>query len=148
MTESNNPKSIVLYADDDTDDIELVRDAFAQHSINVELVTFTNGVEALAFLNNLTPLDATPCLVILDINMPLLDGKEVLSRLKQMKPFEKVPVILFSTSSQRADKEFADKYGAGFITKPLSAHQMEAIIEEFIEHCTEDVKSKIRKQVQ
>lgn len=147
MSESNLSKSIVLYADDDTDDIELVRDAFAQHASNVELVTFSNGVEALAFLNRLTPLDPSPCLIILDINMPLLDGKEVLSRLKGMKPFEAVPAILFSTSSQRADREFANRFGAGFITKPLSAHQMETIIEEFIEHCAEDVRTKIRKKV-
>ena len=112
------------------------------------MVTFSNGVEALAFLNGLTPLDPLPCLIILDINMPILDGKDALSRLKEMKPFEKVPVILFSTSSQRTDKEFADRYGAGFITKPLSAHQMEAIIEEFIKHCAEDVRNKIRKKVQ
>ena len=148
MIQSNNPKSIVLYADDDTDDLELVKDAFAQHATNVDLVTFSNGVEALTFLNTLTPVDPTPCLIILDINMPLLDGKEVLARLKEMKPFEGVPAILFSTSSQEKDKEFADRHGAGFITKPLNAHQMESIIEKFIEHCAEDVKRKIRKQVQ
>ena len=148
MIQSNKPKSIVLYADDDTDDIELVKDAFAQHTTDVELVTFSNGIEALAFLNKLNAIDLTPCLIILDINMPLLDGKEALARLKEMKHFEQVPAILFSTSSQEKDKEFADRYGAGFITKPLNAHQMEDIIEEFIEHCAEDVRNRIRKQVQ
>jgi CheY-like chemotaxis protein len=148
MTKSTAPKNIVLYADDDHDDLELVKDAFAQYSNNVDVITVSNGSEALSYLDRLTPLDPMPCLVILDINMPVFNGKEVLTRLREIDKFKSIPVVLFSTSSQPTDINFAKRYDAGFITKPLDMQQMEIIADQFIEHCTEEIRKKIRKQIQ
>jgi CheY-like chemotaxis protein len=142
------PKNIVLYADDDPDDLELVQDAFAKYSNNVEVVSFMDGISALSYLQELSSLDPTPCLVILDINMPVLNGKEALVRLRQMERFESVPVVLFTTSSQPNDKSFATRYNAGFVTKPLDVKQMEVITDQFIDHCAEEIRSKIRRQIQ
>jgi CheY-like chemotaxis protein len=146
MTKSATPKNIVLYADDDADDLELVRDAFSRYANNVEIVAVKDGSRALSYLQNLTEDDPTPCLIILDINMPMLNGKDVLIRLRQMKRFESVPVVLFSTSSQPQDAQFAQKYDAGFITKPLDYGQMQYITEQFIDHCTEEIKKNIRRR--
>ena len=148
MTQSTTPKHIVVYADDDPDDLELVREAFTQYSSNVELITFSDGLRALSYLQSLTNDDPSPCLVILDINMPVMSGKEVLIKLRDHYSLDSVPVVLFTTSSQPVDKDFAEKYDAGFITKPLDIRQMEKITEQFINHCTEDTRSKIRKKVQ
>jgi CheY-like chemotaxis protein len=145
MTKSATPKNIVLYADDDTDDLDLVKDAFARYANNVELVAVKDGSQALSFLQNLSDEDASPCLIILDINMPLLSGKDVLIKLRQMPRFESVPVVLFSTSSQPLDGLFAKRYDAGFITKPLDYGQMQYITEQFIDHCTDEIKKNIRK---
>jgi hypothetical protein len=60
MSQLNDAKSIGVYADDDTDDIELVRDAFDQYATNVKLISFSNGVEAHAFFDRLTQLDQGP----------------------------------------------------------------------------------------
>lgn len=139
------PKSLVLYADDDPDDLTLVSEAFSKYSSNVELVTVHNGADALHFLERLTPNDPLPCLVILDVNMPLLNGKETLARLRKMPRFEDVPVILFTTSSMNFDKAFAARHGAGFISKPLNSRQMGAIIDQFIDHCAEEVRKQIRR---
>jgi CheY-like chemotaxis protein len=147
MTQSTTPKNIVIYADDDPDDLELVQDAFSRYARNVEVIPFTNGVSALAYLQGLGPLDPTPCLVILDINMPVLTGKEALIRLRQNERLENVPVVLFTTSSQPQDKSFAERYGAGFITKPLDVKQMEIITDTFINHCTEEIRGRIRRQL-
>ncbi len=145
MTKAIPPKNVVLYADDDPDDLQLVKDAFSHYSQNVELVTVWDGAEALSFLNNLPDQAPTPCLVILDINMPRKNGKEVLVKLRETERFEDIPVILFTTSSMPQDKDFADKYKAGFVTKPIDYKQIDLIANTFIEHCTEEIKKKIRK---
>jgi len=145
MTKSATPKNIVLYADDDADDLELVKDAFTRYANNVEIITVKDGSQAMSYLQQLSQDDPTPCLIILDINMPMLNGKDVLVKLRQLDRFENVPVVLFSTSSQPQDAQFARKYDAGFITKPLDYGQMEYITEQFINHCTDEIKKNIRK---
>ena len=146
MTKFTTPKNIVLYADDDADDLELVQEAFARYSTNVEVVSFIDGPGALSYLQNLSQFDAAPCLIILDINMPVLNGKDVLLRLRQMDRFDSVPVVLFTTSSQPQDKIFAEKHNAGFVTKPLDVNQMKIITNQFIDYCTEEIKNKIRSK--
>jgi CheY-like chemotaxis protein len=145
MTQYTAPKNIVVYADDDPDDIELVEEAFRHYANNVEVVTFQNGSHALSYLKELSEADALPCLIILDINMPVLNGKEVLVKLRQMETFENTPVVLFTTSSMPPDKHFAEHYNAGFVTKPLGFEQMEIITRQFIDHCTEETKKKIKR---
>jgi CheY-like chemotaxis protein len=147
MTKSSLPKNIVFYADDDNDDLELVQDAFARFSTNVEVITAKDGNQALTYLQNLDGSDPKPCLIILDVNMPMVNGKEVLKQIRNMEEFESVPVILFTTSSMPQDKSFAEKYNAGFVTKPLDVSQMEVITELFIDHCTDEIKKKIRRHL-
>ncbi len=147
MTKSIPPKNIVLYADDDIDDLQLVQEAFSRYSSNVEMVTVTDGTEALSYLKNLSEFDPTPCLIILDINMPRMSGKEALMKLRQFARFEEVPVMLFTTSSMPIDITFAARYKAGFLTKPIDIRQMDVITDQFIDHCTEEVKKNIRRQI-
>lgn len=145
MTKYLAPKNIVVYADDDQDDIELVEDAFKQFAANVDLVTFSDGSQALSYLRDLTEVDPVPCLVILDINMPVLNGKDTLIRLRQMDRFSEVPAVLFTTSSMPVDKQFAQYHKAGFVTKPLGFEQMEMITREFIDNCSEEAQKKLRR---
>ena len=147
MTNSTTARNVVFYADDDLDDLELVKDAFAQYSKNVEVLTATDGSKALSYLSNLKKYDTLPCLIILDVNMPVINGKETLLRLREIEHFQDVPVVLFTTSSQPMDKSFAKKYNAGFITKPIDVKQMEVIADQFIEHCSEEIRGKIRRQI-
>jgi CheY-like chemotaxis protein len=148
MTPSSSPKSIVFYADDDMDDIQLVADAFARHTDNVVLITASNGSQAMTYFNHLADGDPLPCLIILDINMPLVSGKQVLISLRTQPRFQDVPIVLFSTSSLPSDAQFAKQHGAGFISKPLDMEQMEYIASSFLDHCTEEVKQKIQAKLQ
>jgi CheY-like chemotaxis protein len=141
------PKNIVLYADDDFDDLQIVKDSFSQYSKNIDLITVSNGVHALSYLKNLPPTESSPCLIILDINMPIMDGKETLMKIREMNRFKEVPAILFTTSSQPQDQEFASKFNAGFLTKPIDYNQMNQISEQFIEHCSDEIKKKIQKKI-
>ena len=145
MTHYTTPKNIVIYADDDQDDIELVEEAFKHYASNVDVITFKDGSQALSYLRNLSDEDPVPCLIILDINMPVLNGKETLTRLRQINRYTEIPVVLFTTSSMPIDKNFAEQYGAGFITKPLGYEQMEMIAKEFIDHCSVETQKKIRR---
>jgi len=148
MTKSISPRNIVLYADDDIDDLELVTSSFERYSNNVEVITFRDGTEILDYLNKLSSLDPHPCLIILDINMPLINGKEALVKIRNKPGFESIPVVLFSTSSQPSDGTFAKKYNAGFVTKPLEHAQMRIITDQFIDHCSDEIRKNIRKFLQ
>lgn len=148
MTKFSTPKNIVLCADDDTDDLELVQEAFARYSNNVEVVTTKDGIQTCAYLESLSENDPAPCLIILDVNMPLMNGKEVLKKIRTYPRFESTPVVLFTTSSLPQDYDFAKKHHAGFVTKPLDVSQMEVITELFIDHCTDEIKKNIRRHLQ
>jgi CheY-like chemotaxis protein len=148
MTKSIAPKNLIIYVDDDPDDLILVEQSFRQYSNNVEVITFMDGTHAFNYLKSLPEFDPVPCLIILDINMPGLNGKGILIKLRDLSRFKSVPIVLFSTSSLPSDKEFAILHSAGFVTKPLDINQMEAITDQFIDQCTEEIRKKIRKQIQ
>lgn len=145
MTQTTPPTHLVLYADDDPDDIKFVEESFAETTQNIELITAFNGLDLLKYLEKLNRLDPDPCLIILDVNMPLLNGKETLQKIRQMDRFENIPVVLFTTSSTDQDKNFAKNFNAGFVTKPLDTKQMKRITDTFIEHCSDEVQKNIRK---
>lgn len=140
------PRHLVLYADDDRDDIKFVEDAFNENVLNVELVAVEDGQKAIDYLESLSGVEANPCLIILDINMPRLNGKETLTQIRQMERFKNTPIVLFSTSSMPQDKQFAAKHAAGFITKPLDSRQMQIITDQFIEHCDDEIRRNIQRR--
>jgi CheY-like chemotaxis protein len=146
MTQTLPPKTIILYADDDADDLHLMKTAFVAYSQSIELITFENGVQLLNQLQVLSQQDKFPSLIILDINMPLLTGKEVLLRLRGSDHFEHIPVVLFSNSTLPSEKAFAECFNALFVTKPLDIHQMNQIVEQFIDHCPDAQKRFLRKR--
>ena len=145
MSHFMDDEFVVVYADDDPDDLELLTESFRQFASHVRMEIFYDGVSALSYLQNLSPLDPTPCLIILDINMPRLDGKECLKKIRDTDRLQDVPVVLFTTSISDRDKEFAVRHNAGFITKPLSSAQMEIITHELIGHCADDVRKIISR---
>src|SRR5436309_11438979 len=110
MTKSLPPKGLVLYADDDPDDRELVTEAFEEFSSIIELVTFEEGGALLNYLENIDPLQPKPCLVILDVNMHGVDGKQTLRRLRLMEDYSEVPIVLFTTSTLPSEAGFARSY--------------------------------------
>lgn len=136
-------KNIVLYADDDIDDLQLIKEAFSPYSDKVELVTVSDGLEAITYLENIPVHQPAPCLIILDINMPRMNGKEALKVIRELNRFDEVPAILFTTSSQTKDKDFAKTYNAGFLTKPTDYNQVDLIAGQFIEHCTGEIKNNL-----
>lgn len=128
------PEHIILYAEDDLDDLFIVNQAFEKHN-NLKVIHANNGNEALDILHNLKKVQTLPCLIILDINMPVVDGKEALKKIKSSDNFSNIPVVLFSTSSSRIDNEFAQQWGAELITKPVVYKDVEKLAYEFVKRC-------------
>lgn len=144
MTKSTPPKGLVLYADDDQDDLQLINDAFSKYSETVRLLTFEDGSSILNYIKKLSSFEPLPCLIILDINMPGMNGKEVLKRIREIHEYEEVPVVLFSTSTLPSEADFAMSFNAGFVTKPLYTEQIDQLVEYIIQNCSDDTKRWFR----
>ena len=134
-------KHTILYAEDDPDDVFMVQEAFQHYDGVVELLHAANGFEAIKQLKQARLRNTLPCLIILDINMPGMDGKETLIRIRQSEDFRNIPVVLFTTSSSESDKAFAGKWQAKFITKPLVFSELEKLPKFFLDLCMSSVQT-------
>ncbi len=123
----------ILVADDDPDDCVLVRKAVFRLKAPYDLFFVSDGVQLLDFLYGRgiysSPVPQRPDLILLDLNMPKLDGRAALSLIKKDKDLKCIPVVIFSTSNAPSDMEFTLKLGAkSFITKPGSFGEFKSII--------------------
>lgn len=139
----STPKHTILYAEDDLDDLLIVKEAFERLNQAINLVHAANGFDTLQHLELMYTSGVLPCLIILDINMPGMDGKEALMRIKQSDTFKTIPAVLFTTSSSEMDRSFARKWGADFITKPLMYNELEELARNFIRLCGHGVTSRV-----
>jgi len=127
----------ILYVEDGPDDVFFMQRAFRKVNPEVELKVITSGEEATTYFDatseqsNASPL----ALVILDLNLPGRSGLEVLTHIRTQSKFRKVPVLLFSASSQQSDIDSC--YAAGcnaYLVKPSDPEQlndMVAVINDF-----------------
>lgn len=115
----------VLVTDDDEDDQLLIREAFEDGKLKNPVSFFSNGRELLTYLKREMNANGTfrsgSYLVLLDLNMPVMDGRETLEILKQSDHFRKIPVVVLTTS--RADEDIVQSYESGvnsYISKPVT----------------------------
>ena len=113
----------ILLVEDEAADACLVRLAFAEVGQSATLHHVQDGVEALAFLHRQPPQYAQaprPRLVLLDLNMPRMNGREFLQRLRAEAAYSDIVVVVLSTSEYERDKESCRALGANdFVTKPI-----------------------------
>ncbi len=121
-------RHIIFIADDDEDDQFLLQTAFNASGMPCDLFFFTNGEELLTCLLETT---ISPTLVLLDLNMPILDGFQTLIRLRALEAHRTVPVLVLTTSSASEDVTRAYALGANsFITKPHQYAQLTQTVHE------------------
>ena len=125
-------KPIILYAEDDYDDYESVREALDQLSDHQVLLHAKNGAEAVSFLESATIL---PSLIVLDLNMPVMDGKEVLLWLKGKEEYKTIPVIVFTTSSREDDMKLCQKHNCTFFRKPTLYRDLLHVAQTMLQIC-------------
>lgn len=137
MSTRNLKLAHILLVEDNEGDILLTLDAFEESKLDTKVSIARNGQEALDFLRKKGEFQNVqrPDLVLLDINIPILNGLEVLEDIKKDESLKKIPVIMLTTSSNQKDIESAYKnYCNSYVKKPLEMEDfMEAIlkIEEF-----------------
>ncbi|RYF96021.1 MAG: response regulator [Chitinophagaceae bacterium] len=136
---SPNEPIRILYADDDSDDIELLKHSFAAFKPHIELITFPDGYDLTKYLYQYSEFDSLPCLIIVDMNMPKFDGKVTVGVIKDLERFHNVPMVIFTTSSHPMDQKFARDNQVGFITKPINGAQMRLITEKLLTHCSDAI---------
>jgi CheY-like chemotaxis protein len=127
MNTATQPFVILLVEDEKTDGY-LVKWALEKNRIQVDLRQVFDGYEALGFLRRLGPrfLDAPrPDLILLDLNMPRMGGRECLAAIKQDPALCDIPVVVLSVSKDRSDATASRNLGAAdYFTKPMDIHQL------------------------
>ncbi len=115
-----NRNASILICDDDEDDLYLVKSVFNDTKFGNQTVYLKNGVELLDYLQN-NKDETSVGLVLLDLNMPKMDGRETLKMIKSNPEFRRIPVIILTTSNSPQDIHQCYELGANcFITKPSS----------------------------
>src|SRR5687767_4251619 len=99
---------VVMYVDDDPEDIEIFIEAVRECDRSVQCLVAQNGKQAMDILH----ADLLPDFVFLDINMPVINGKVLLTEIRKDKKFKDIPVIMYSTSMDPREIEEYKKMGA------------------------------------
>ena len=135
MREKHN--QTILLADDDIDDLELLCEVISEIDEDYEIFQVNNGKEALAKLTELQEAGNLPCLIVLDINMPKMDGKQTLAAIKSDPSLSTIPVVIFSTSNNEMDRLYFRKKKVEMITKPVEFQALFNVAEKMLSYCEE-----------
>jgi CheY-like chemotaxis protein len=122
----------ILLVEDNEGDILLTLEAFKEMTVKSNIAVVKDGEEAIEFLKKQGKYtdSSMPNLILLDINMPKLNGIEVLDFIKKDGNLKKIPVVMLTTSSSESDiSECYDKFANCFITKPLDFGKFLNVVE-------------------
>jgi two-component system, chemotaxis family, response regulator Rcp1 len=112
----------IFLAEDNPGDVDLLRVALEEHSVDCELLVAADGEKALRFLEDIgAGTLGCPALAILDLNLPKKTGREVLQRMRENPAWKSVPVVILSSSDSEKDRAETAELGASrYIRKPSS----------------------------
>ncbi len=132
-----NQKSVpILVVDDDIEDCQMIREALLESRLLNEVQFLHNGEQLLAFLQEKhnaarAEQNSLPGLILLDLNMPRMDGREVLMEIKKLPHLQHIPIIVLTTS--QAEEDIARSYNLGansFITKPIEFQTLVQVMKD------------------
>ena len=119
MKITNKP---ILIIEDDQVDVMTIKRSFKEIHVGNPIIHKENGEEALAYLHD--PEQPKPCIILLDLNMPVMNGFEFLALIKQDEHLKRFPVIVLTTSEEQQDKLNSFNLGvAGYMAKPVDYRQ-------------------------
>ena len=133
----------VLLVEDDPGDVRLTEEALKRSKLLVMMTVVGDGEQALQFLRRVGPYAGVvrPDLILLDLNLPKVDGREVLAAVKADPDLRPIPVVVLTTSA--ADNDILKAYGLGgncYITKPVGFDEFRRIVRAIEEFWFEVVK--------
>ncbi len=121
----------VLLVEDNPGDADLTRDSLADSKVRLEVAVAVDGAEALAYLHREPPFQSVPVpdLILLDLNLPKLDGRQVLAEIRKSERLRKVPVVILTSSEAETDIVRSYELGANcYVTKPVGLAAFQAIV--------------------
>lgn len=124
-------KAFILIAEDDADDRFLLQTAFEERGYLDKIEFVHNGVELMEFLDkDASGVRVLPCFILMDLNMPKKDGRQVLEELKRNPRLKQIPVIIFTTTKNEAEIRRCYELGANtYIVKPISFDQLLNVVD-------------------
>jgi CheY-like chemotaxis protein len=137
MKSKQFPLNLVLLAEDDPDDAFFIQYAFEKAGLAFLLTHVANGEEVIKYLDGRGPYSdreayPVPRLVVLDVNMPLMGGLEVLSWIKEKPQLKSLPVVMFSSSSLESEMARAIELGAmDYFIKPSGFGDLVRLVQTF-----------------
>jgi chemotaxis family two-component system response regulator Rcp1 len=135
-------KLIILMVEDNDQDVYFVKEALEDQGFIKKIYHVQNGAKAVSFLKKENPYEDVeePNLILMDINMPIMDGHEALKKIKSMENFKHIPIIMLTTSSRKEDILRAYKgQSNSYIVKPDDVFELEAIAETLKNYWTNTV---------
>jgi chemotaxis family two-component system response regulator Rcp1 len=121
----------VLLVEDSPGDVRLTREAFREANEAVRLHVAADGVDGMAFLmrEGVNADAPRPDLILLDLNLPRMDGREVLARIKEDKSLRAIPTVILTTSDSAADIERSYQLQANcYLSKPVQLSEFESLV--------------------
>jgi hypothetical protein len=116
-TDNSNP---ILLVEDNPVDLDLTLRAFAARKISNKILVARDGEEALKYIDLWENGEPLPVVILLDLNMPRVNGLEVLEKIKSHERFKTIPIVILTTSSESTDLKSAYHLGANsYIVKPV-----------------------------
>ena len=131
-------KQSILIVEDSDEDFAALSRAIAKSQFSNPIYRCEDGEEALDFLHHEAEyqdrtLAPRPAVIILDLNLPGIDGREILAEIKQDSELQSIPAIVFSTSSNSKDIESCYRQGiGGYIVKPMNFSKLQMLIETLL----------------
>lgn len=135
----------LLLIEDSDEDFEAFGRMLRKSSIKVPIYRCTNGDEALEFLQHKGDYfdlikAPRPAIIVLDLNLPGTDGREVLQEIKQDENIKNIPVVVLTTSSNPKDIDICYHYGiSGYILKPMDIKKLMSTVQVLIEYWLDTV---------
>ncbi|MCJ7817636.1 MAG: response regulator [Candidatus Thorarchaeota archaeon] len=126
----NDKNPVILLVEDDQDHVELTLNVLNELQAKHEIIVARDGAHALDFLLG-GHMRVQPVLVLLDLNMPKINGLDVLKRIRSEESTKRIPVVILTTS--REEKDIIDSYNLGansYIVKPVDYEQFTAAVEQ------------------
>ena len=126
----------ILYVDDDPDDREMFELALSSSADAGDLVFATNGLEAINYLKATVERDSDlPCIVVLDINMPYLDGRETYHQMLEDDTLRSLDVAILTSSKNPEDQNYFERFGVEYFVKPVDFSLLKKIAHHLVEVC-------------
>ena len=130
-----NTSKIVLHIDDDAEDREFVCDAIKAVDPSFILHEAKNGEEGMAYLTKAKAAGTLPCLIILDINMPGMDGLETYEEIRKDDILKAIPTVIFTTSEVFKGVRSKESEQLPVFIKPFNTKELIATIKKILTHC-------------